>query len=343
VLADVVPDSDVDMSDGGLTSSFRPDRIEDSETAESNAETDIVTSPPRKKKKVVRGEAKIVESEVKVKKEKAPKPTVRDAIKAVQVAKGEKAGPAKLKAFARITTSDDILDLDPTPKPIKRQALAIKLDNDEMDIEPPLWRTPALSEGSDVESIPKARGEEMVKGKGKVKADPKHRDRNIGTDQRPSDTKRVPPKLKRHVYSLFRLFLLSCLMLTLDATTLYYYFLSEATNGKKSFSSGINDWAASIPSNAKPASRATTISKPGSRARPPNSTVPPLTNASTWSSSNSVLTKDIMITKKATPPAKITIVDGGLSDEDETAGFEREAAVTSPPKGKQRVTSAVCT
>jgi hypothetical protein len=78
-------------------------------------------------------------------------------------------------------------------------------------------------------------------------------------------------------------------------------------------------------------------------SHPPNSTVPPLTNASTWSSSNSVLTKDIMITKKAAPPAKITIVDGGLSDEDETTGFEREAAVTSPSKGKQCVTSAVCT
>jgi hypothetical protein len=33
--------------------------------------------------------------------------------------------------------------------------------------------------------------------------------------------------------------------------------------------------------------------------------------------------------------------DAGLSDNDETKGNEREAAVNSPPKGKKRVTSAV--
>jgi hypothetical protein len=54
-----------------------------------------------------------------------------------------------------------------------------------------------------------------------------------------------------------------------------------------------------------------------------------------------VLTKNIVITKAAPPAEMITIIDGALSDEDETTGFEREAAVTSPPKGKKRVTSAV--
>jgi len=33
--------------------------------------------------------------------------------------------------------------------------------------------------------------------------------------------------------------------------------------------------------------------------------------------------------------------DAGLSDNDETKGSEREAAVNSPPKGKKRVTSDV--
>jgi hypothetical protein len=68
-------------------------------------------------------------------------------------------------------------------------------------------------------------------------------------------------------------------MLTLDSTTLYYYFLSDSSskNGKKFFSASINDWAASIPSNAKPMSKhssSSTLLSAGSN-------VPPLTNAST--------------------------------------------------------------
>jgi hypothetical protein len=125
-------------------------------------------------------------------------------------------------------------------------------------------------------------------------------------------------------------------MLTLDSTTLYYYFLSDSTsNGKKHFLAGINDWAASIPSNAKPMSKhssSSTLLSAGSN-------VPPLTNASTRSSGNSVLSKRVMITTKVEP--RIQITDGGLSDEDETIGVECEAAVASPPKGKKRATSAV--
>jgi hypothetical protein len=128
-------------------------------------------------------------------------------------------------------------------------------------------------------------------------------------------------------------------MLTLDSTTLYYYFLSDSTsNGKKSFSAGINDWAASIPSNTKPTNKrsASTMTRGGT------STVPPLTNASTRSSASSVLTKTVKITTKVEPAnIGIQIIDGALSDEDETMGFEREAAVMSPPKGKKRATSAV--
>jgi hypothetical protein len=125
-------------------------------------------------------------------------------------------------------------------------------------------------------------------------------------------------------------------MLTLDSTTLYYYFLSDsASNGKKYFSAGINDWAASIPSNAKPTNKRS-ISTMGT------SSVPPLTNASTRSTASSVLSKNVKITSKVEPAnIGIQIIDGALSDEDETMGFEREAAVMSPPKGKKRATSAV--
>jgi hypothetical protein len=34
-------------------------------------------------------------------------------------------------------------------------------------------------------------------------------------------------------------------------------------------------------------------------------------------------------------------IDGGLSDNEERRGEEREAAINSPPKGKKRVTSEV--
>ena len=140
-------------------------------------------------------------------------------------------------------------------------------------------------------------------------------------------------------------------MLTLDQTTLYYHFLSDlASNGNNSgekFLSGIKSWAASIPRNAQPSSKATskTGTKTSSRG---DSILPPLTEATTRSSANSVLTKNITISQKApvkvkleTNDVSINIVDEGLSDEDETNGVERDAAVASPPKGKKRVTSAV--
>jgi len=49
-----------------------------------------------------------------------------------------------------------------------------------------------------------------------------------------------------------------------------------------------------------------------------------------------------MVTMKVQPINKgIQIIDGGLSDEDESIGVEHEAAVTSPMKGKTCATSAV--
>lgn len=136
-----------------------------------------------------------------------------------------------------------------------------------------------------------------------------------------------------------------CQMLTLDETTLYYYFLSDdTTSNKRKFSAGINDWAESVARNSKSKSLKSS-NKTSSRSA---SILPLLTNASSRSSVNSVLTKGITISQAAPVPIKvetnddsILIIDGGISDEDETHGFERDAAVSSPPKGKKRVTSAV--
>ncbi|KAG1871595.1 hypothetical protein F4604DRAFT_1681411 [Suillus subluteus] len=126
---------------------------------------------------------------------------------------------------------------------------------------------------------------------------------------------------------------------------------STSTMDSKEFSTGINDWAASIPKNSKPGSKANT-SQPSifknssaSRRNLNGSVLPPLTNGSTQSSSNSVLTNNVFISH-AEPVIHIKeehclgIIDGGLSDKDETQGLEHEAAVASPPKGKKQVTSS---
>jgi hypothetical protein len=90
------------------------------------------------------------------------------------------------------------------------------------------------------------------------------------------------------------------------------------------------------------------LSKATSKTGTKTSILPPLTEATTRSSANSVLTKNITISQKAPVKVKLetnnvsmNIVDEGLSDEDETNGVERDAAVASPPKGKKCVTSAV--
>lgn len=147
-------------------------------------------------------------------------------------------------------------------------------------------------------------------------------------------------------------------MFTLDQTTLYYYSLSDSTSNGNSkgekFLSGINSWAAAIPRNGPPSSKATSktgtgktgTSKTGTKSS--RSILPPLTEATTRSSTNSVLTKNITIYQPApvkvkleANDAQINIVDGALSDEDETYGIKRDTAVASPPKGKKRVTSSV--
>lgn len=143
-------------------------------------------------------------------------------------------------------------------------------------------------------------------------------------------------------------------MLTLDKTTLYYYFLSDdSTSNKRKFSAGINEWAESIVNASKPTSKASKSNKSlkSSKSSSRSASVLPLsTNVSSRPSADSVLTKNITISQTVPAPIKvetndhdgaILIVDGGISDEDETKGFERDAAVASPPKGKKRVTSTV--
>lgn len=184
--------SDVETSDGGRQGSdFNPENSDIPMTG-SNTETESVSLPPKKKKKVAQKETAQKETTQKetVKKEKVPKPKIRDAIKAIQDVGLEERGPAS-----------DILDLDPTPKPKRTRAArpappATEFEDWSIPDQEklPSWRMPAFSdnEGIDVKSMAGARGgeveEKMEKAKGKQKAK--------ASDQIP-DTKRVPPKSKR--------------------------------------------------------------------------------------------------------------------------------------------------
>jgi hypothetical protein len=136
-------------------------------------------------------------------------------------------------------------------------------------------------------------------------------------------------------------------LLTLDQSTLFYWTLSNASQEKR-ISSKINKWAAAIPATAKPTFQGSTSRSTSSRAK---SDIPSLTSGASRSSAPSVLTDDVKIISyqasnavkvKGEPVPELSMYDdGGLSDNDEIRGEEREVAINSPPKGKKRVTSEV--
>ena len=135
-------------------------------------------------------------------------------------------------------------------------------------------------------------------------------------------------------------------LLTLDQSTLFYWTLSDASQKKRKHSSKINEWAATIPATAKP-----TFQAPRSTSSHSKSDIPSLTSGASRSSAPSVLTDNVkIISYRASNPVKVKAEpvpelsmydDGGLSDNDEIRGEEREVAINSPPKGKKRVTSEV--
>jgi hypothetical protein len=194
--------SDIETSDGGRRGSdFNPEDSDIPMTG-SNTETERLSLPPKKKKKVAQKETTQKETvkQEKVPKPKVPKPTVRGAIKAIQDVGLEEQGPA-----------NDILDLDPTPKPKRTRGArpappATEYGDWWIPDQEKLgesWRMPAFSdnESIDVKSMAGARGGEVkekmmekAKGKGKQKASEAS---TKASDQTPADTKWVPPKSKR--------------------------------------------------------------------------------------------------------------------------------------------------
>ncbi|KAG2114136.1 hypothetical protein DEU56DRAFT_761879 [Suillus clintonianus] len=371
--------SDAEMDDAAADSSaFNPDPTQHSGTVTSDIDADgsdsaMPSSPPRKKTKVSGKKAG-----------KVTKSSVRDAIKAVQqthmsgkskAADRKKTAPHSTISLNSDDSNDsddsDILVVDATPKKApSKQPASVQQDDDAMVVDrpstkaskkatskksaqsvpaarlnndsdepitshppgrqPPQWTMPILSEydrgatpmaGAPGRVDKKGKGKEKQKKEkeGKGKADLADDKKISVSRQARSDEKRIPPSSK-----------------------------SDSTPNGKDFSTGINDWAASIPKNAKP-TKATTSQPSIFKNSTSSRRLPPLTNASTRSSTNSVLTENVLIshaipiTQEPKEQDTLQLHDGlgGLSDEDETQGLEREAAVASPPKGKKRVSSSL--
>jgi hypothetical protein len=153
---------------------------------------------------------------------------------------------------------------------------------------------------------------------------------------------------KKTRFGLQVLVLVTTAMLTLDKTTLFYWSLYSHKDSESGWTGVIVDWNTGVNAFAPPPSQdsnSKTRTRTGSRApsRRSKSQVPALTDAATHSS-RSVLTDTVMITSTvpdSTVKPDSELVWGGLINEDETTGAERDAAVSSPVKGHARMTSTV--
>ena len=135
------------------------------------------------------------------------------------------------------------------------------------------------------------------KGKGKSKAKDVQQppdNKRKATDKDPDQTCDVSKmSVFFHLIHIHHHSVCHMSLLSLNESTLYYFFLSDRMQDskEKTFSTGINHWAASIPDNAKPANKvaltsASRISKLSNRS---GSQIPALTNATSRSSNASVL------------------------------------------------------
>ncbi|KAG1812060.1 uncharacterized protein BJ212DRAFT_1301602 [Suillus subaureus] len=229
------------------------------------------TSPPKKKARVDKWEGRKVP---------AKKLKVWEAIKAVQLEEANEQEKRKKRKITQppstISIDSDmesnvlVIDATPTVTHSKRSALqqVNHSDDEPMDTDIPdklQWAMPALSNentpkaqpcGSQTEERGSRKEKMMEKAKVKVieKAKEKSDDKEKGKQQH--DKKLVQPKSD-----------------------------STSTMDSKEFSTGINDWAASIPKNSKPG-------------------------------------KLVIHIKEEPKNYHLGIIDGGLSDEDETQGLE---------------------
>lgn len=143
--------------------------------------------------------------------------------------------------------------------------------------------------------------------------------------------------------------------LTLDESTLFYWSLTGSNNSHtkqkhaiNKWASAVDDWGSAIPGSTKLTSHGPKSTSSRSKTV---TDIPSLTSGPSGRSyAPSVLSDEVKIishssdTVKVKPeraPALSLYHNGGLSDNDEIKGEEREVAIKSPPKGKRRMTSEV--
>ena len=129
-------------------------------------------------------------------------------------------------------------------------------------------------------------------------------------------------------------------MLTLNETTLYYHSLNRPLTHKAGV---IKKWAAKADIFSAPLPMPVKSKSVDSHSQ---SRAPPsLSHGSTHSSSKSVLSNAISIITNSDPNPSAVLNDddlqGGFVDEDETKGVKRDAAASSPLKGKVCATNKV--
>jgi hypothetical protein len=143
----------------------------------------------------------------------------------------------------------------------------------------------------------------------------------------------------------YRYLLLTCTsMPVFDQSTLFYWTLSDASHKKRKYASSISKWASAVPAIAGPTLKPPSSHTNTSRLSRLSVLTDDISHQDSGSSKslkiNSESSKSLKVNSKSAS-AHPLYVDGGLSDNDEMAGEEREAAINSPVKGKKRVTSEV--
>ena len=301
------------------------------ETEGSAAAESDMDVPPSKKRKLVRDVD--MEQEVTEKLGKKKKESVREAIAAIQ--QGQRVASADSNSRQASEKRGEVAVKE------KARAVVIEAKKSLKNVSKRFGDGPQWNQ----------RGE----GNSRKQENPEKGDRSIdkcSPVKRPNlnmshDQIDLPGDVTTYVTYSFEL---TTIMLTLNPTMLFYLTLSDPPPKKMKYS--VESWAKSIPSNAKPASRATSqansVKTGKSSTNRYGSTTPALTSASSRPA-GSILTSAITITSAQVPvkikqdPDAIYTYNGALSDHEETAGLERDAAYASPFKGKRRLNSEVCT
>ena len=132
-------------------------------------------------------------------------------------------------------------------------------------------------------------------------------------------------------------------MLTLDRTTLFYLsYANSSANTDQEVSGLIAEWAAAVkPRPSSKVSKSKSKSKSSTNRSALSRSLVPLTHGSTRPSSASGLSTTVLVTSSAKINDGLDESPYGIQEDDEIYGPERDAAISSPTKGKKRVDNTV--